>query len=138
MQSMQSIAILAQEKCPMSVCYAPWLSRVSHKRVREKAKAQSIRFLVRKKQYALLGHILRLPFDHPDRLVLFEPGTLDNRIPDLPMPDAQCRQRRRGRPRAQWADILLAPLRAHNTDTQILTLARDRSNWYSTTLRLCS
>jgi len=118
---------------------APWISRISHKDIRKKAHAPSIQYLIRKKQYALLGHILRLPEEHPDRLVLFEPGSaLETRIPALALPQAMCKKRRRGRPRTLWVDALLNPLRAQYTSRQIMILANNRSDWFNATVRLCT
>ncbi len=116
-----------------------YYSKISHQKVRERAKAKSIRYHIRKKQYALLGHIIRLPEEHPDRLVLFEPGTcLESRVPKLPLTREQCKKQRVGRPRRLWADVLLDPLFRLNTRAQVVALARNRTEWYNTTLRLCS
>ena len=88
---------------------------------------------VRRRQMKLLGHILRRPVDHPDRLCLFEP---DNHLTNRKPPDAV---RRVGRPRTVWADTILPIIQKHlqlNRD-QIYNLAQNREEWYRETERLC-
>ena len=81
-----------------------------------------------------LGHILRRPHNHPDRLSIFEPN--DDLIPRKP-PDSR---RREGRPRTAWTETILPTVeRLLNLNrSQINTLAQNRRTWYGETERLCT
>ena len=112
---------------------AAFISRISHATVRSTAKVEPLQCKVRRRQMKLLGHILRRPPDHPDRLCLFEP---DNHLTNRKPPDAV---RRVGRPRTVWADTILPIIQKHlqlNRD-QIYNLAQNREEWYRETERLC-
>ena len=54
---------------------APFISRISHTRVRKRCKLLPCSSQVLKSQLRWLGHILRRPEDDPLSLVCFEPGT---------------------------------------------------------------
>ena len=92
-----------------------------------------MRVVVRRKQLALLGHILRRPFHDPDRLACFEPDTsLKPRQPQ------NCHSRI-GAPRKTWFKSLL-PLFTTNGIAQdtLHHRAQDHSGWYSLSESLCS
>ena len=75
---------------------AAFYSRISNAEVLRRAGAECLEAYIRRKQLALLGHLLRRDQDHPDRLVCFEPNTdLQPRMP-------AGTRRRRGRPRLTW------------------------------------
>ena len=112
---------------------AAWWSRISNSEVLRKAKCAPILHHIRRKQLALLGHILRRPFDDPDRLSCFEPNThLDPRRP----PDCH---RRVGAPRKTWFKTL-EPLFSNNgiPKNTLHDLAQDRNGWFSLSERLCA
>ena len=88
---------------------------------------------VRRNQMKLLGHILRRPYHHPDRLCIFEPN---NDLEPRKAPDAV---RRRGRPRTVWTETIVPTIERllNRTRNQIHQLAQNRQNWYEETERLC-
>ena len=106
---------------------------ISNAEVRKRAKSSTVMQMVRRKQLALLGHVLRRPFHDPDRLACFEP-------------DASCTPRRPenchvrvGAPRKTWFKSLL-PLFTQNGIPQatLHSRAQDRSGWYELSERLCA
>ena len=112
---------------------AAYYSRISNAEVRKRAKCSTVMQMVRRKQLALLGHVLRRPFHDPDRLACFEP-------------DASCTPRRPenchvrvGAPRKTWFKSLL-PLFTQNGIPQatLHSRAQDRSGWYELSERLCA
>ena len=78
----------------------------------------------------LLGHILRRPYDHPDRLCIFEPN--DDLEPRTG-PDAV---RRVGRPRTLWTETIIPTIERllNRPRTQIHHLAKKRQHWYEETM----
>ena len=116
---------------------AAYQSRISHADVFARAQriwppADPPSRMIKRKQFALLGHILRKPPRHPDRLLIFEPGT-DLRPRGL-------EHRRVGRPRKRWTEDLLQAAvdytaRSH---ASLLNLAQDRTSWYCLTECLCA
>ena len=112
---------------------AAYISRTSHAAVRVKAKVEPLQCKVRRNQLKLLGHILRRPVDHPDRLGIFQP---DNHLIPRRPPDTK---RRVGRPRTEWAATILPQIERLLllTRDQIYTLAQNRQEWYRETERLC-
>ena len=112
---------------------AAYISRTSHAAVRVKAKVEPLQCKVRRNQLKLLGHILRRPVDHPDRLVIFQP---DNHLIPRRPPDTK---RRAGRPRTEWAATILPHIERLLllTRDQIYMLAQNRQEWYRETERLC-
>ena len=114
---------------------AAYISRISNAKVRKKCyKTWRFSTQVFQAQCHWLGHILRRPADHPLRLVVFEPGT-----ELLPRLSGTEHRRRRGRPREDWAQTLIASLCQYTgrTRAQLLTLAQDRQNFHRCVLRLC-
>ena len=82
----------------------------------------------------LLGHILRRPYDHPDRLSIFQPN---DALEPRTTPDAV---RRVGRPRTVWTETIVPTIERllNRPRTQIHHLAQNRQHWYEETERLCS
>ena len=82
----------------------------------------------------LLGHILRTPYDHPDRLCIFGPNDeLEPRTaPDI----VRCT----GRLRTVWTETIVPTIEGllNRTRAQIHHLAQNRQNWYEETERLCN
>ena len=81
-----------------------------------------------------LGHILRHPEMHPLRLVCFEPNT------DLrPRLTGTHWIKRRGRPRADWAQVLIAQFCTftHITRRELCVLVKDKSRFHQYVERLC-
>ena len=114
---------------------AAFISRISNAKVRKKCnKVWRFSTQVFQAQCHWLGHILRRPEDHPLRLVVFEPGT-----PLLPRLTGTEFRRRRGRPRGDWAQTLIASLCKYTrrTRAQLLTLAQDKQKFHLCVLRIC-
>ena len=111
---------------------ASYISRVSNKDVLVKAGTHSIQYFIIQKQLQLLGHIMRLPPDHPDRLVTFQRGTdCDPCFPEE-------FKRRRGRPTNHWAEVLITKIRSiykRKTKKEIFEWAQDRDKWNSFCVR---
>ena len=108
-------------------------SRISNAEVLRRAGAECLEAYIRRKQLALLGHLLRRDPDHPDRLVCFEPNTdLQPRMP-------AGTRRRRGRPRLTWVASILLCFRDYLgiNNATIQTLAQNRSRWFLSSERLC-
>ena len=82
----------------------------------------------------LLGHILRRPYDHPDRLCIFGPN---DELEPRTAPDIV---RRTGRPRIVWTETIVPTIERllNRTRTQIHHLAQNRQNGYEETERPCS
>ena len=80
---------------------AAFISRVSNAAVRDRAHAELLQCRVRRIQMRLLGHILRRPYDHPDRHSICEPN---DELEPRTAPDAV---RRSGRPRTVWTETLV-------------------------------
>ena len=114
---------------------ASYISRISNDDVRKRSQFPTLRSFVRLRQFQLLGHILRLPQNDPDWQVCFQKGTLCNPC----LPDTY--RKRRGRPRARWAEVLFDDFQAQfpsKTRKDIYDLAQDRKRWRAATLRLSS
>ena len=113
---------------------AAFISRISNAKVRKKCKAKRFSTQVFQAQCHWLGHILRRPEDHPLRLVVFEPGP--QLLPRLTGTEFR---RRRGRPRGDWAQTLIASLCKYTqrTRAQLLTLAQDKQKFQLCVLRIC-
>ena len=112
---------------------AAFYSRISNAEVLRRAGAECLEAYIRRKQLALLGHLLRRDPDHPDRLVCFEPNTdLQPRMP-------AGTRRRRGRPRLTWVASILPCFRDFLgiNNATIQTLAQNRSRWFLSSERLC-
>ena len=121
---------------------ATYISKVSNAAVRKQAATvmtekspipEPLQCRVRRNQMKLLGHILRRPYNHPDRLCIFEPT--DNLEPRT----APETNRRRGRPRTAWTETIVPTIERllNRTRNQIYQLAQNRQNWYEETERLC-
>ena len=79
---------------------AAYISRISHKKVRKKAKAKRASTDILRAQLRWFGHILRKPPDDPLRTILFGPhNNLRGYIPATG-------RRRKGRPNQDWAQSL--------------------------------
>ena len=114
---------------------AAFISRISNAKVRKKCnKVWRFSTQVFQAQCHWLGHILRRPEDHPLRLVVFEPGS--QLLPRLTGTEYR---RRRGRPRGDWAQTLIASLCKYTqrTRAQLLTLAQDKQKFHLCVLRIC-
>jgi len=114
---------------------ASYVSRISNEEVLKRAGVPSFKSFLRQKQYMLLGHIMRLPEQHPDWRVCFRPGTQCE--PCMPH---QFR-RRTGRPRARWAEILfeeIFKLYPQCSRQEIVQMAKNRNRWRAATSRLSS
>ena len=121
---------------------AVYISRVSNASVRNRAATvmpersaipEPLQCRVRRNQMKLLGHILRRPYNHPDRLCIFEPND------DMEPRKAPDTVRRRGRPRTAWTETIVPTIERllNRTRNQIHQLAQNRQNWYEETERLC-
>jgi ribonuclease HI len=118
---------------------AAYVNRISNAEVRKRAGVKTILYYIRIEQYKFLGHILRLPLTHPDRLIIFKPdNTLTPQIPALPYAGSSNQNKKVGRPRVTWIGTLLPPLLRTHTVREILELATDTSRWFTATSRLCS
>ncbi len=118
---------------------AAYISRVSNKTVRRRAKAVTMHTFVRRLQYDLLRTIILLPDLHPLRMVVFEPFTdLEQRVPALPYSANNNRKLVRGRPRKTWYSILVPPLLQRFSYSHITILANDKDRWDKTISCLCS
>ena len=108
---------------------AAYITHISNAAVRERAKVEPLQCKVRRRQMRLLGHILRRPVDHADRLCLFES---DNQLQIPKPPDAV---RRVGRPRTVWANTILPTIERllQRPRDQIHDLAQNRQEWYRET-----
>ena len=113
---------------------AAFISRISHAAVRDRAHVDPLQCRVRRNQMKLLGHILRRPYDHPDRLCIFQPN---DALEPRTTPDAV---RRVGRPRTVWTETIVPTIERllNRPRTQIHHLAQNRQHWYEETERLCS
>ena len=79
---------------------AAYISRISHKKVRKKAKAKRASTDILRAQLRWFGHILRKPTEDPLRTILFGPhNNLRGYIP-------ASGRRRKGRPNQDWAQSL--------------------------------
>ena len=85
-------------------------------------------------QILVLVNILRRPYDHPDRLCIFQPN---DALEPRTTPDAV---RRVGRPRTVWTETIVPTIERllNRPRTQIHHLAQNRQHWYEETERLCS
>ena len=114
---------------------AAYISRVSNAKVRKKCyKTWRFSTQILQAQCHWLGHILRRPADHPLRLVVFEPG------PQLlPRLSGTEYRRRRGRPRGDWAQTLIASLCNYTgrNRAQLLTLIQDKQKFHRCVARYC-
>ena len=91
---------------------AAFISRVSNAAVRDRAHAEPLQRRVRRKQMKLFGHILRRPYDHPERLCIFEPND------DLEPRTAPDAVRRSGPPRTVGPRPLSPRLKDCLTETE--------------------
>ena len=91
---------------------AAFISRVSNAAVRDRAHAELLQCRVRRNQMKLLGHILRRPYDHPERLCIFEPND------DLEPRTAPDAVRRSGPPRTVGPRPLSPRLKDCLTETE--------------------
>ena len=101
---------------------APFISRISHTRVRKRCKVLPFSSQVLKSQLRWLGHILRRPEDDPLRLVCFEPGTeLRPRLTGTSW------KKRVGRPRSDWGQVLISILCkfTHKTRSELLQVGAE-------------
>ena len=107
---------------------AAYWSRVSNAEVLRRAKFPCLTRFIRRKQFALLGHILRRPYTDPDRLCCFEPSiNLDPRPP----PNSK---RSRGRPRTTWFESVFRDFASIGLQRGTLhNRAQDRDGWYRLT-----
>ena len=112
---------------------AAFINHISNKDVLSRARTHVLEACIRRKQLALLGHILRREQEHPDRLVCFQPHT------DLQPRAPPGTHRRRGRPRLTWAASILPFIREKIglDNASIQTQASNRTNWFLLTERLC-
>ena len=122
---------------------AAYISRVSNATVRDRVAlvlpaeskmSEPLQCRVRRNQMKLLRHILRRPYDHPDRLCIFEPTD------DLDPRKAPDTARRLGRPRTVWTETIIPTIERllNRTRNQIHHLAQNRQKWYEETEHLCS
>lgn len=109
---------------------AAFVSHVSNAAVFKRLKATPLSVQIRRRQYALLGHILRIPDPQdPNRLACFNPDlTCTRRLP------AGAR-RRQGRPNLAWPDTLIRDLEvsAGWQRAELITRASNRAQWYAAT-----
>ena len=90
---------------------------------------------VLKAQLRLLGHILRREENDPLRLVCFEPNT------ELrPRLSGTSWKKRRGRPRSDWAQVLISILCTFTQKNRndLLILIQNKRNYHQCVERLCS
>ena len=112
---------------------AAFISRVSNAAVRDRAHAEPLQRRVRRKQMKLFGHILRRPYDHPERLCIFEPND------DLEPRTAPDAVRRSGPPSNRRTETFVPTIERllNRNRTQTHHLAQNRQKWYEETERLC-
>ena len=114
---------------------AAYISRISDSAVLKKAGLPSFQTTIRVKQFALLGHILRLGPTHPDWKVCLNPDWQG--LPCHPTGILK----RIGRPRAQWAEQLFSLFKStfpNYSRAEIVSLAQNRNRWGVATWRLSS
>ena len=114
---------------------AAYISRVSNATVRRRCyKATRFSTQTLRMQCRWLGHVLRRPEDHPLRLVCFEPGT--ELRPRLTGTDFR---RVRGKPREDWAQIVIARLCQYlrKSRLELLTFAKDKRAFELGVERFC-
>ena len=103
-------------------------SHVSNAEILKKAGAPTFYSMIRQKQLALFGHILRLDDSHPDvRATFANKATLSPFAPFGTNP-----KRRQGRPRLTWSSEIIKLIKAafpNITSTQIVERAQDRALW---------
>ena len=112
---------------------AAYISRISNEDVMKKAAIPTLYSIIRQKQFALFGHVLRLSQADTDWRVCFQPGT--NCSPCLP----DGIKKRQGRPRAQWAEILFQLFQdkfPQYSRANIVALAQERNRWRAASWRL--
>ena len=110
---------------------APFISRISHTRVRKRCKVLPFSSQVLKSQLRWLGHILRRPEDDPLRLVCFEPGTeLRPRLTGTSW------KKRVGRPRSDWGQVFISMLCKfiQKTRSELLQFVKDRKIFITSVL----
>ena len=114
---------------------AAFVSRVSHARVRKRCKVVPFSIQILKAQLRWLGHIFRRPENHPLRLVCFEPQTeLRPRLTGTSW------KKRRGRPRTDWAQVLVSMLCkfTQKTRNELIIFVKDKRRYHQCVERLCS
>ena len=114
---------------------APFISRVSHARVRKRCKVLPFSSQILKAQLRLLGHILRREENDPLRLVCFEPNT------ELrPRLSGTSWKKRRGRPRSDWAQVLISILCTFTQKNRndLLIFIQNKRSYHQCVERLCS
>ena len=114
---------------------APFISRISHARVRKRCKVLPFSSQVLKAQLRLLGHILRREENDPLRLICFEPNT------ELrPRLSGTSWKKRRGRPRSDWAQVLISILCTFTQKNRndLLILIQNKRSYHQCVERLCS
>ena len=113
---------------------AAYISRVSHAEVRKRCKTVSFSTQILKAQFRWLGHVLRRPETHPLRLVCFEPHT------DLrPRLTGTHWTKKRGRPRTDWAQALIAQFCTftQKTRSELCVIVKDKRRYHQYVERLC-
>ena len=95
-----------------------WPQRVSNEVLRARTCQPRASCLAAQRRTRWIGHVLRLPPDHPTKAILqFDPRAAGWRRP-------------RGKPRTRWLDIIAEDLNQHGVtvkDTELL--AQDRQYW---------
>ena len=101
----------------------------------KRCKAEAFSTQILRAQLRWLGHILRRPEDHPLRLICFEPNT------DLrPRLTGTQWKRRRGRPRDDWAQVLINILCkfTQKDRAELIEFVKDKRIFHQCVERLCS
>ena len=112
---------------------AAFVSRISNDTVLKRAAVPTACAIIRRKQFQLFGHILRLDQDDPDWRVCFQPNTICSPV----LPPGQ--HKRKGRPRLRWAETLFDVCKhkyPNMTRQDIYNLAQDRKRWRMATWSL--
>ena len=113
----------------------PYISRVSNATTRRRCGATRFSVQILRFQLRWLGHVLRRPQTDPLRLVTFQPDT-----DLLPRLTNTGRKRVVGRPRLDWAQVLIEIFCtfARAPRSRMVEIASDKQRYHFLVERLCS
>ena len=95
-----------------------WTQHVTNVEVHQRTRQPPVSTLAAQRRVRWLGHVLRLPPDHPTRAILdFDPGAAGWRRP-------------RGAPRTRWRDVIADDLHRAGADIErAAELAQNKIGW---------